>query len=72
MDAFSHDVTNDVLPTTLTPNKWLQGNSDVPRTFRVEYVKGVLLSHEVSTPSEFPMLCRLLVKLVHSEEIVHT
>ena len=28
---------------------------------RVEYVRGVLLSHEVSSQSEFPMSCRLLV-----------
>ena len=30
-------------------------------TLRVEYVRGVLLSHEVSSLSEFPMSCRLLV-----------
>ena len=31
---------------------------------RVEYVRGVLLSHEVSSPSEFPMSCRLLVRSI--------
>ena len=30
-------------------------NSLAIRTLRVEYVKGVLVSHEVSSPSEFPM-----------------
>ena len=30
-------------------------------TLRVEYTRGVILSHEVSFPSEFPMSCRLLV-----------
>ena len=32
-------------------------------TLRVEYVTRVLLSHEVSSASEFPMSCRLLVSL---------
>ena len=30
-------------------------------TLRIEYFKGVQLSHEVSSTREFPMSCRLLV-----------
>ena len=31
---------------------------------RIECVRGVLLLYEVSSPSEFPMSCRLLVRAV--------
>ena len=34
---------------------------------RVEYVRGVLLSHKVLSRSEFPMLCRLLVSDKNNE-----